>query len=239
MDEQLTRATEQDLPSLLPDVALFVGCSALVTTVVYLGVPALSEAGVDSLAAWMLLAPPLIFVPMLAFGWLILRAEANREPWIERLRLRRPSAADWRWGWLGLLGIAVGSAAMFRLCLLLGLDPNPPFARDVQPLLGHRLWMLGLWAIYWPINILGEELVWRGVSLPRMQARLSERAWLLNAALWGVFHTAFGPGNLLVLLPTLVVIPLIAQRRRNNWLAVLMHAGLSGPGFVALALGLA
>lgn len=127
---------------------------------------------------------------------------------------------------------------MFRLCSELGLDPNPPFARDVQPLLGERLWMLALWAVYWPVNILGEEFVWRGISLPRMQARLGSRAWALNAALWGAFHTAFGPGNLLVLLPSLVLVPWVAQRRNNTWLAVLLHAGLSGPGFVALAIGL-
>lgn len=75
--------------------------------------------------------------------------------------------------------------------------------------------------------------------LPRMQERFGRSAWLLNAGLWGAFHLAFGPGNLIVLLPTLILVPLVAQRRHNNWLAVLLHAGLSGPGFIALALGLA
>jgi membrane protease YdiL (CAAX protease family) len=140
---------------------------------------------------------------------------------------------------MGLLGIGLGSAVMFRACLALGLEPNPPFARGVEPLVGPRLWMLALWALYWPVNILGEEFVWRAVSLPRMQARLGARAWMLNAGLWGALHVGFGPGNLLVLLPTLVLLPWITQRRRNTWLAVLMHAGLSGPGFVGLALGLA
>ena len=104
----------------------------------------------------------------------------------------------------------------------LGLDPNPPFARDVQ--VAGRPWLFALWAVYWPFNILGEELVWRGVSLPRMEARLGERAWALNAALWGAFHSSFGVGNLLALLPTLTLVPWIAQRRRNTWLAVLLHA---------------
>jgi len=232
------RAHRPGSPSLLPDFAVFLGGGCLVAAVVGWGVPALTVKDVDPLAAWMLLAPPLIFAPILAFGWRMLRSEEDGGSWIERLRLQRPSAADWRWGLLGLLGIAAGSAAMFHLCFLLGMDPDPPFARNVQPLLGPRLWMLGLWAIYWPINILGEELVWRGISLPRMQARLGGSAWALNAALWGAFHTAFGPGNLLVLLPSLVLVPCIAQRRRSTWLAVLMHAGISGPGFAALALGI-
>jgi membrane protease YdiL (CAAX protease family) len=229
---------EPEASSLLPDLVLFLGGGCLVASLVRWGVPALSARGVEPLAAWMLLAIPLLFAPLLACGAMILRSERRRPAWSERLRLRAPSAADWRWGMLGLLGVTSGSAAMFRLCLELGLDPNPPFARDVQPLLGGRLWVLALWTVYWPLNILGEELVWRGISLPRMEARLGSRAWILNAALWGAFHIPFGPGNLLVLLPTLLVVPWIAQRRRNTWLAVLLHAGLSGPGFVALALGL-
>jgi membrane protease YdiL (CAAX protease family) len=224
--------------SLVPDAMIFIGGGGLVGGVVYLGVPALTASGVDPLVSWMVLSVPLVFAPIIASGWLLLRAEPVRQPWTERLRLRRPTAKDWAWGLLGLVCIAAGSAAMMHLCVDLDLDPLPPFSRNLRPMVGSRLWMLGIWAVYWPINILGEEFVWRGVLLPRMQNRLGGRAWLLNAALWGAFHVAFGLGNLLVLLPTLIFVPLIAQRRRNTWLAVLMHAGLSGPGFVALALGL-
>ena len=95
----------------------------------------------------------------------------------------------------------------------------------------------GVWLVYWPFNILGEELVWRGVILPRMEARLGAHAWALNGALWLAFHLAFGLGNNLVLLPTILLTPYIAQRRRNTWLAVLLHVAISLPGFVALALG--
>jgi membrane protease YdiL (CAAX protease family) len=220
------------------DLLVFLGGGGLVGGVVYLGVPALTSAGADPLVSWMLLSVPLVFVPIILSGCLLLRSEGVRQPWKDRLRLHRPAAADWAWGLLGLVCIGAGSAAMMNLCIGLGLDPNPPFSRDLPPLVGSRLWMLGLWTVYWPINILGEEFVWRGVLLPRMQARFGGWAWLVNGVLWGSFHVAFGLGNLLVLLPTLVCVPLIAQHRRNTWLAVLMHAGLSGPGFVALALGL-
>ena len=227
------------LPSLVPDVALFLGGGVLVAGVVRVAAPRWAASGVDPLAAWMGLALAFVFGPILVGGWWLLRSEASGQGFVERLRLRRPSAADWRWGLLGLAGIGVGSAAMVGVCRALGLDPSPPFARGLEPLLGARLWMLGLWAFYWPVNILGEELVWRGISLPRMETRLGHRAWMLNGLCWGTLHVGFGPGNLIMLLPTLVLVPWIAQRRRNTWLAVLMHAGLSGPGFVALALGLA
>jgi membrane protease YdiL (CAAX protease family) len=233
----MSQSVRLNAPSLAPDAAMFVGGAALVAVTVWFGVPALSSGGMPPLAAWMALAIPLVFAPILVCGWWIVRREASGTPWLERLRLRRPSGADWLWGAAGLVGIAAGSAGMFGACAAWGLDPNPPFARNAQPLATGGIWQLGLWAVYWPFNILGEELVWRGVSLPRMEARLGERAWALNAALWGAFHTAFGLGNLLVLLPTLVLVPWVAQRRRNTWLAVLMHAGLSLPGFVGLALG--
>ena len=181
----------------------------------------------------------LVFAPLLACAVWLLRSEGGSEGWRERLRLAHPSRADWIWGVGALAAMALASGAMFALCDALHLDPNPPFARHLRPLAGDRLWILGLWAVYWPVNILGEEFVWRGVVLPRMERRLGAGAWRLNAVLWGAFHTSFGAGNLLVLVPTLVLVPWVAQRRRNTWLAVLLHAGLSGPGFVALALGLA
>jgi membrane protease YdiL (CAAX protease family) len=225
--------------SLAPDVALFLGGGVLVWGVVHVGVPALAGAGVEPLVAWMLLAPPCVFVPVLGGGLWLLRAEGGLASWRERLWLRRPSAREWALGLAALAAMGLASGAMFALCAAVGLDPNPPFARHVEPIGGGRLWIVGLWAATWPVNILGEELVWRGILLPRMAARLGAGGWPLNAVLWGAFHAGFGPGNLLVLVPTLVLVPWLAQRRRSTWLAVLLHAGLSGPGFAALALGLA
>jgi membrane protease YdiL (CAAX protease family) len=224
---------------IVPDSVIFLVGSLLTFAVVYGGVPALSAVGIEPMVAWMLLSILCIFAPIIAAGLAVLRSEPRPASWIARLRLQRPTGRDLGWGFLALLALVLASGLMFALCSALGLESSPPFSRNLQPLTGDRLWVLGLWAVYWPINILGEELVWRGVLLPRMEARYGAQAWQLNALLWGLFHLAFGPGNLLVLIPTLVLVPLIAQRRQSTWLAVLLHAGLSGPGFVALALGLA
>jgi len=225
--------------SLAPDVALFLGGGILVWGVVHAGVPALAREGVEPMVAWMLLTLPFVFFPILCGGLWLLRVEGGDAGWRERLWLRRPTARDWASGLVALVAMGLASGAMFSLCAAVGLDPNPPFARHVEPLGVGRLWIVGLWAVYWPVNILGEELVWRGILLPRMAARLGGGGWALNAVLWGAFHVGFGPGNLLVLVPTLVLVPWLAQRRRSTWLAVLLHAGLSGPGFAALALGFA
>jgi len=36
----------------------------------------------------------------------------------------------------------------------------------------------------------------------------------------------------------LFILPYIVQRRRNSWVGVAIHAGVNGPGFVAVAFGL-
>ena len=133
--------------------------------------------------------------------------------------------------------IAVGSAALFSLAAWLGLDVASPFTRNVQPLTADRWWLLAIWLVFWPVNILGEEFLWRAVLLPRMVTACGGWAWAPNAALWGVFHVGFGVGNNLVLLPTLLTVPWVVQRTRNAWLGVILHALLSLPGFVAIALG--
>jgi membrane protease YdiL (CAAX protease family) len=226
--------------SLAPDAAVFLGGAVLQFLVVYWAVPRLSAGlQIDKMAAWMVLSPMLIFLPIVGSGLFRLRRERFVGSWRDRLWLRRPTGRDWAWGAAALVAVGVASGAAFAVCGVLELDSHPPFAREFESMTADRAWMIALWVVYWPINILSEELVWRGVILPRMQERIGRYAWLLNAVLWGGFHVAFGLGNLIVLAPTLLLVPWIAQRRRNTWLAVLLHAGLSGPGFVALALGLA
>ena len=161
--------------SLLPDALIFLIGGALVYTVTRRGVPRLAATGIDPFAAWMLLSVPFVFAPIVGMAWWLLRSETPLQPWRERLRLRRMSGRDGRGAALGLAAILVASALLSRLCTALGLSPDP-FAREPRAWTGERAWMFVVWAVYGPINILGEELVWRGVILPRMEARLGHRA---------------------------------------------------------------
>lgn len=212
------------------------GVLALLTSV---GVPMLHAQGLEPLVAFMLLAPPLIFFPLIVFSACVLWTEHLPTPasLIARLWLRRPTAGDWRAGLLGAVVIAVSSAALALAARALSLPIHPPGIPSLHPITLDRLWIVGVWLFYWPLNMLSEELAWRSVLLPRMEVRFGRRAWAVNAALWGCCHLAFGPGNLLVLLPTIALVPYIVQRQHNAWLGVLLHAALSLPGFAAMALG--
>lgn len=225
--------------SLIPDISIFVLGCLLQFVAIYWAVPLLSDkTGIMQLGSWMILSIPIIFLPIAIGGFILLRTEQGVKKLSERLLLHKLTKKDWWVCLMGFLVMAVGSGITFTLCSMLGLNSNPPFARNVQAWTDGHFWMFGLWALYWPINILGENIVWRGVILPRMEIRIGKLAWLLNAFMWGLFHLAFGLGNIIILLPTLLVVPYVAQKSRNTWTAIILHAGLSFPGFIALAFGL-
>jgi membrane protease YdiL (CAAX protease family) len=182
------------------------------------------------------------FLPLVVTGLVMLRSEPRRPPaelWRERLRFRPLSAKDWLGSLGALLAIGVISAAILAALRLLwpGVPLHPPFL-TMEPLTPGRYWILAAWLPLWVLNILGEEFLWRGVVLPRQEVAFGRWAWLANGSGWLLFHLAFGPIIVLTLLPIVFILPFAAQRRMNSSVGVLIHGGLNGPGFVAVAFGL-
>ena len=95
-----------------------------------------------------------------------------------------------------------------------------------------------MWLPFWILNVLAEEFTWRAVLLPRQEARFGRWAWLVQVLLWAVFHASFGVTVLVLVVPTLLVVPFVAQRTRNTFCGVTVHALSNGPPFVLIALGL-
>lgn len=212
---------------------------ALVTRV---AIPAASaRTGIEPIAWWFVLGGLGVFLPLAVASVLLLRQEAldGTDIWRERLRFRAMTAGDWKAAVLALVAVGALSAlvqfALVRGGLATALEPA---FLAFDPIASGRRWILAVWVPFFVLNILSEELLWRGVILPRQEAALGERAWLANAIGWGVFHLAFGAALLAVLVPILLVLPWVVQRRRNSWVGVAVHAGLNGPGFLAVAFGL-
>lgn len=225
-------------------LAVFGAASALLFVSTHVLIPALSQAtGLEPVVFWFLVGGLGVFAPLLFVGLLLLRQEhALGDPrlWSRRLRFRRMNGGDWLWAIGALCAIGALSAGIQRVLMAVQGDVlmHPPFMA-FEPLSSGRYWILLAWLPFWILNIMGEEFLWRGVVLPRQEVALGRQAWLANACGWLVFHLAFGWQLLLVLLPILLILPYVAERRQNNWVAVSIHAGLNGPGFVAVALGLA
>lgn len=206
-------------------------------------IPWLSDrTGWEPVIFWFLLGGLGIFLPLLLLSFFLLQREeipTSSISFRERLRFRSMTKGDWLWG-LGAI-IVIGALSTILLLLLESVleevNHQPPFM-VFEPLSTGRYWMLALWLPYWILNMMGEEILWRGVLLPRMELGIGKYAWLVQAFGWGLFHFSFGWQILITLLPILFILPWIVQRRKNTWIGVLIHAGLNGSSFLAIAFGL-
>lgn len=222
---------------------LFGGAAALLFGATHGLIPVLAaRTGVESVVLWFAAAGLGVFAPLLAAAGVLLRLEgALGEPsvWHQRLRFRSMARADWLWSLGALAAIwLLAAGGMTALRIVWGEVPLHPSFMSMEPLTRQRYWILGVWLPFWVLNIMAEEILWRGVVLPRHEAAFGQWAWLVNGIGWLLFHLPFGFTILLTLAPTTLILPYVVQRRRNSWTGVVIHAGLNGPGFVAVAFGL-
>ena len=220
---------------------LFAGPALALWLATTLAVPALVGRGWEPLAAWFL-SGTLVLAPLLAaalLGTSMAVPVTSLSAVLEHLRVRRLSAHDWR---VGGLALAVTIAAMAALQLLNTmlwprLPPHPPFmtARPLEP---QQYYLLALWVPFFALNIIGEELWWRGFIQPRQEPVFGAATWVIQGLLHGAFHFSFGLGVMFILWPVLFSIPWAVQRTRNTSVGMLVHAGINGPGFLAVNLGL-
>jgi membrane protease YdiL (CAAX protease family) len=228
---------------LLKSFSLFIPAALMLMVETHYLIPYLSrKTGQETILFWFIVAGVGMFLPLLLIAMAILRVEGyglQRNTWRERLRFKPLTRRDLVWS-IGSL-VTIG---FFSVVLMKGLeraigpfDHSPPFL-VFEPLTSGRYWLLAMWLPFWILNIMGEEIMWRGVMLPRQETALGRNAWLVNAGGWALFHVAFGWRLLVTLLPILVIQPYVVQKRRNSWVGVIIHAGMNGPIFLAVAFGI-
>jgi len=205
-------------------------------------IPYLSRiTGVEPIVFWFIVVGLGIFLPMIIVAVIILKTEGkniNYSTWRERLRFKNMEKSDWLWSLFVIIIVGVFSFAIIQLAELFGfgIDTHPSFM-SFEPLTPERYWILAVWLPYWILNIMGEEVLWRGVLLPRQEYSLGKFTWMYHGLLWGIFHLAFGWQLLLTLLPILFLLPYIVQKKKNSWIGVVIHAGINGPSFIAISFG--
>lgn len=97
----------------------------------------------------------------------------------------------------------------------------------ISPEFKGQWWLLGLVLVSTIFNyFLGEELLFRGVLLPKMQGAFGKYDWVANAVLFGLYHLHEPwsiPENIVGSLP----LTWPARRFRSNWMALVVH-GVEG-----------
>ncbi|MCP4146238.1 MAG: CPBP family intramembrane metalloprotease [bacterium] len=206
-------------------------------------IPFLSrQTGLETIVFWFIVAGLGMFLPMLILAYFILKnegAKIDRNTWKNRLRFKKMNKGDWLWSLGSVVVIGFLSFVIMQtLEAMLGkVESQPPFMA-FEPLTPDRYWILLVWLPYWILNIMGEEILWRGVILPGQELVFKKKTWIIHGLCWGIFHIAFGMQLLITLLPLLFIQTYVVQRRQNSWIGVVIHAVINGPSFIAISFGL-
>jgi len=198
--------------------------------------------GLEIIICWFLVAGLFVFFPLLLTAYFILKKEGwwgKSGLWKKRLRFRPMNKGDWFWGLGSIVVIGLLSLGLMKsIETIFGEFASQPPFMVFEPLGPDRIWILILWLPYWLLNILGEEILWRGTILPIQEEAYGKFAWFIHGTGWAIFHLAFGWQLLVTLLPILYIQSWVVSRRENSWIGVLIHGGINGPSFIAIALGL-
>ena len=124
--------------------------------------------------------------------------------------------------------------------------PGNPVARDLGDFLashaGHTLlagswgWLAVLTAMFVFNTVLGEELLFRGFLLPRMNGVFGRRDWLANGVLFAAYHLHV-PWVIPATLLDSFIVAYPAKRYRSALIGIAVHSAQS-VFFFALVLGL-
>jgi membrane protease YdiL (CAAX protease family) len=143
--------------------------------------------------------------------------------------------------WLMLLPAAVVLIALQAIPPLPGIEDRDLFAvlqsdAGAEFFLGNWGWFALVFVMLLLNTAVGEELLFRGVLLPRMQRVGGRFAWGWNSALFAAYHV-HQPWTILNVLVSSTVFTYTTQRYRSAWMGVILHS-LQSVVATALLLGL-
>ena len=146
---------------------------------------------------------------------------------------------DWRVGVAALVVALALTGVMVVINERVWPQPPPhPVFMQIEALQPAQYYLLALWVPFFALNIIGEELWWRGFIQTRQEPVFGAATCVLQGFLHLAFHASFGPGVMFVLLPVVFVIPWAVQRTGNTSVGMFIHAAINGPAFLAVTLGL-
>ncbi|MBI4731259.1 MAG: CPBP family intramembrane metalloprotease [Chloroflexi bacterium] len=85
-------------------------------------------------------------------------------------------------------------------------------------------------------TFLGEEFLFRGVLLPKMEGAFGKWDWVANGLLFAFYHL-HQPWGILSSIPVALVFAFSGKQFRSNWFPIILHSGQS-VFFLFLVLGL-
>ena len=173
----------------------------------------------------------LVFIEQRTLRWPVVRDAL----WLNRPRNPQTGRVGGRLWWV-LLPMTVLFAVQEFI-------PIPsPADRDLGSVLespAGEAWLSGSWGWFAVLltlllfnTVLGEELLFRGYLLPRLEGRFGRRAWLVNGVAFAAYHL-HTPWVIPTALLDSLALSYPSQRYRSAWLGIIVHSVQS----VIIALG--
>ena len=178
----------------------------------------------------------------------------RRRLWLNKPRDPRtgdPRGLLWLWVvpllvLVALLDVGLGSTLDgFWVSLFPFFAEPPSFALGsilespaIQAQLVGAWGFLGLYIVNAVFNtFLGEEFLFRGVLLPKMEGVFGKWDWVANGVLMGIYHLHQPWGILTSVIGSVFLLSLPSKRFRCTWMAIITHSGQS-VFFIFLILGI-
>jgi membrane protease YdiL (CAAX protease family) len=165
-----------------------------------------------------------------------LRLNAPRDPRTGETRGRL-----WLWAVVFVIGIAVWQMLLAPYVNRLWVSIFPFFAepqgysmnavfksQEILDRLVGAWWFLGLYVVNTIFNtILGEEFLFRGVLLPKMEGTFGKWSWLANGVLHGFYHLHQPWGIVGSVVSGAFFYAFPTARFRSTWMGIIVHSGQS------------
>jgi len=118
-----------------------------------------------------------------------------------------------------------------------GYDMSALFAPELRSLWVGAWDLLGWFLVSSLVNnFLGEEFLFRGVLLPKMEGVFGKWDWVANGVLFGFYHLHM-PWNILTNILFGWIVAFSGKHFRSNWFPIILHSG-QGVLFTFVILGL-
>jgi membrane protease YdiL (CAAX protease family) len=108
-----------------------------------------------------------------------------------------------------------------------GYDMSAMFTPELRAQVVGAWGLLGLFIVQATFNtFLGEEFLFRGVLLPKMEGVFGKWDWIANGVIFGFYHL-HQPWGILSSVLTGLIYAFSAKRFRCNWFPIILHSGQS------------
>ncbi|MGB4293379.1 MAG: CPBP family intramembrane glutamic endopeptidase [Bacteroidales bacterium] len=170
-------------------------------------------------------------------GYVISWSTIRKRLWFQRPRNPKTGVANlWLFLWVipfiilnGIVSSGIGFPDLDRIARpLIKNIPQYDLSQLESPEFKGEWWILGVFIFTMAFNyFLGEEFLYRGILLPKMNGVFGKWDWFANGILFGFYHLHKPQ----IILSTAVLFGFIfaypAKRFQSNWMAVIIH-GLEG-----------